>query len=94
MVLPTDSKIRSVALCAGSGGSILRGARADLWLTGEMQHHDVLDAMQKGSHVILCNHSDSERGYLQQLAPQLSQLFSAKISFLISAKDSDPLQTV
>ncbi|RZC41700.1 GTP cyclohydrolase 1 type 2 NIF3L1, partial [Asbolus verrucosus] len=60
-----DTLVSSVALCAGSGSSVLKGVEADLYLTGEMLHHDILDATQNGIHVILCNHSDSERGFLK-----------------------------
>ena len=30
--------IKTIAICAGSGGSLLRGVKADLYFTGEMQH--------------------------------------------------------
>ena len=36
-----DSPVRTVAVCAGSGGSLLAGQQADLLLTGEMSHHEV-----------------------------------------------------
>lgn len=39
-----------------------------LLLTGEMSHHEVLDAVHKGSHVILTRHSNSERGFLEVVA--------------------------
>merc|ERR1712043_114026 len=49
-----DSIIGSIAICAGSGSSVLEGSKADLWITGEMSHHEVLDAVHKGTSVILC----------------------------------------
>ncbi|CAB4057767.1 unnamed protein product [Lepeophtheirus salmonis] len=53
-----DSSVSSVAVCAGSGSSVLASAPfADLWVTGEMSHHEVLDAVHKGQSVILCEHS-------------------------------------
>lgn len=33
-----DSKIESIAVCAGSGGSVLNGSDTDCWVTGEMSH--------------------------------------------------------
>ncbi|OAD59643.1 NIF3-like protein 1 [Eufriesea mexicana] len=57
----TDGFIETVALCAGSGASVLKDVSADLYLTGEMLHHEVLDAIHHGTNVILTNHSDSER---------------------------------
>jgi putative NIF3 family GTP cyclohydrolase 1 type 2 len=35
---PLSSMIKTVALCAGSGGSVLGGEQADLYWTGEMTH--------------------------------------------------------
>jgi putative NIF3 family GTP cyclohydrolase 1 type 2 len=34
--------VRTIALCAGSGGSVLKGAEADIYLTGEMSHVSIL----------------------------------------------------
>lgn len=40
----SDGLVRTVALCAGSGGSVLKGAKADVYLTGEMSHVSDLEA--------------------------------------------------
>uniref|UniRef100_A0A1B6FB83 NIF3-like protein 1 n=1 Tax=Cuerna arida TaxID=1464854 RepID=A0A1B6FB83_9HEMI len=89
-----DSPVRSVALVAGSGASVLRGVRADLYVTGEMLHHDILEANHSGASVILINHSDSERGYLSQFAPRLSDHFGDGIGVSIAASDRDPIVIV
>nr|ADD37942.1 NIF3-like protein 1 [Lepeophtheirus salmonis] len=93
-----DSSVSSVAVCAGSGSSVLASAPfADLWVTGEMSHHEVLDAVHKGQSVILCEHSNSERGYLSNLVKQFkNDLFKDEneISFFLSKKDKDPLEIV
>lgn len=87
--------ISSVALCAGSGSSVLNGVKADLYLTGEMLHHDILDATQKGIHVVLCNHSDSERGFLRSFQMKLQRdLLENQVGVLVSQADHDPLKTV
>lgn len=59
-----------------------------------MQHHDVLNAAQNGQHVILCNHSDSERGFLKEFKLTLENMFNKQISVTVSATDKDPLVTV
>ncbi|XP_054273701.1 NIF3-like protein 1 isoform X2 [Macrosteles quadrilineatus] len=89
-----DSSVESVAVVAGSGASVLRGVRADLYVTGEMLHHDILDANHCGSSVVLINHSDSERGYLSCFAPLLSQHFSGTLDVIISQRDRDPINIV
>ncbi|CAB3363243.1 Hypothetical predicted protein [Cloeon dipterum] len=75
-----SSSVSTVALCAGSGSSVLSGVQADLLLTGEMSHHEVLDAVHSGKSVILTWHSNSERGYLRSLQDDLSKLFNTEKS--------------
>ncbi|XP_045473531.1 NIF3-like protein 1 isoform X2 [Harmonia axyridis] len=90
-----ESKIKTVALCAGSGISVLRGVPADLYLTGEMLHHDLLEACQSGTSVILTNHSDSERGFLSDFSEHLEKVvLDSKVTVLVSKKDKDPLITL
>ncbi|XP_012531887.1 NIF3-like protein 1 [Monomorium pharaonis] len=89
----TDGYISTIALCAGAGVSVLKGISADLYLTGEMLHHDVLDAVHQGSHVILTNHSDSERGFLTIFASIL-ECSLENVEVCVSKSDKDPLQTV
>lgn len=90
-----SSLVKTVALCAGSGHSVLSGVEADLYLTGEMLHHDVLDAAQRGIHVVLCNHSDSERGFLRSFQYTLQdKLLNGETVVLVSDVDCDPLVTV
>ncbi|EXJ73693.1 uncharacterized protein A1O5_03455 [Cladophialophora psammophila CBS 110553] len=59
-----DMAISSVATCPGSGGSIVRGCKADLIFTGELSHHEALSVIERGGCVIALFHSNSERGYL------------------------------
>lgn len=89
-----DSPVNVVALCAGSGSSVLRGAKADLYLTGEMSHHDVLDAASQGITVILCEHSNTERGFLSDLRDMLGAHLENKINIFLSERDRDPLHVV
>lgn len=84
--------IRTVALCAGAGTSVIGDSDADLLLTGEMSHHHVLAAVQRGQAVILCEHSNTERGYLPELAERLKKLAGNRAEILISEADHDPLR--
>ncbi|XP_014214225.1 NIF3-like protein 1 [Copidosoma floridanum] len=86
--------IRTVAVCAGSGSSVLKGVSADLFVTGEMLHHDVLDAVHGNTSVILTNHSHSERGFLDEiLKPKLKTLCGDSVKIISATKDDDPLET-
>ena len=87
--------ITTVAACAGSGGSVLEGVRADLLLTGEMSHHQVLAATGRGSAVVLCDHTNTERGFLQTTYKQwLESTLAGQVQVTFSTTDRDPLQIV
>jgi putative NIF3 family GTP cyclohydrolase 1 type 2 len=50
------------------GGSVFSGVRADLFITGEMGHHQVLEICDRlNSTVLLTEHSNCERGYLKDV---------------------------
>lgn len=89
-----ESSISVMAVCAGSGSSILSGVPADLYLTGEMSHHEVLDAVAEGHTVILCEHSNSERGYLKEFRRQIEKRLEGKVDVVVSAKDRDPMLVI
>lgn len=85
-----ESTIDSAAAVAGSGASVLRGVKADLYLTGEMSHHDVLDAVHNGVTVVLANHSNTEREYLNVFAGKLRREMPL-LNVRVSEVDRDPL---
>lgn len=83
--------IRSFAVCAGAGGSVFeRLTHADLLLTGEMRHHDIMARVAAGSSVIVTDHTNTERGYLPRLRTTLLQRLE-RIEVMISEVDRDPL---
>ncbi len=87
--------IRSVAVAAGSGSGAFAGSPpSDLYLTGEMRHHDVLELLGSGSSVVLCEHSSSERGYLERLRARLLAETDGAVSVTVSDKDREPLRVV
>ena len=87
-------EVSTVAVCAGAGASVLRGVRADLYLTGEMSHHEVLAATSRGTAVVLCEHSNSERGFLPVFREMLQRCLEPDVEVTISKVDRDPLHVV
>lgn len=71
----SEIQIRSVAICAGSGGHMFSGLDdVDLLFTGELSHHEALAAIESGKCVICLFHSNTERGFLHSvLKPQLEK---------------------
>lgn len=86
--------VKTIALCAGAGVETLRGIKVDCYLTGEMKHHDVLAAVQNGTGVVLCGHTETERGFLPILGKTLKTLCGSDIRFLISKTDRAPLKVL
>jgi len=89
-----DAMIESVAICAGSGGSLLKNVKADLYLTGEMSHHEALDAVHHGTSVVLCEHSNTERGFLSKWKDVLQNALGEDVDIIVSQSDRDPLLVV
>lgn len=93
------ASIRLAATCAGAGGSLFEKQRPrqaggpELYFTGEMRHHDVLGRVAEGASVILCDHTNTERGYLPRFA-QLLREQAPELDVLVSARDKDPLEIV
>jgi dinuclear metal center YbgI/SA1388 family protein len=86
-----NTAIRTVALCAGAGSDAFSGVKADCYLTGEMSHHSVLAATLNGSHVILCEHTNTERGYLPVFKKILRKALGNGVEIVISDEDADPI---
>jgi dinuclear metal center YbgI/SA1388 family protein len=91
----TGTPIARIALCAGAGGSLFEKVHAaDLFVTGEMRHHDVLAKLRAGSSVILSEHTHTERGFLPEFGRRLQGLADGQLEVLVSERDRDPLRTV
>lgn len=87
-------QIGSVAACVGAGGSLFeKYMTADAYITGEMQHHQVLDMVQRGKVVILTGHTNSERPFLNNYRDAIIERCGT-VEWVLSAKDIAPLETV
>lgn len=90
---PMDGAITRAAVCAGSCGDFLDDAMkagAELFLTGEVRHHDAAKAAAGGMTVVCTLHSNSERAVLKRLRKRLEET-AGMPAIRISAVDRDPL---
>jgi dinuclear metal center YbgI/SA1388 family protein len=87
-------KVRTVAVAAGAGGSVLAGQHADLWLTGELSHHGALAAVREGTAVVCAEHSNTERGYLPVLQRRLQKVLGKALDIRCAKTDTDPFRYV
>jgi dinuclear metal center YbgI/SA1388 family protein len=90
-----DSQIKSFGVCAGSGASVLKAIKVpiDLFITGELSHHEALEAAHQQTNIIALNHSNSERGFLKEFKKILGNLLNEKVEIIVSETDEDPLKT-
>ena len=89
---PTDGTATRAAVCAGACGDLLDdaiAAKSDVYLTGEMRHHDALKAARAGMTVICTLHSNSERATLRRLKDRLADRL-AGLAVVLSRTDRDP----
>ncbi len=90
----TKRLVKTAAVCAGSCGKIINlviAAKADLYVTGELKHHQAIAAQEAKLTCICLSHSVSERFILRKLANQL-QKQTKQIKIKISKKDADPFE--
>lgn len=93
---PHTGPARVVAVCAGAGGGLLDAAlraRADVFVVGELSHHDALRAANAGVTVIATLHSNAERFSLAHLRARLLEELPDLV-VTVSACDRDPLRIV
>jgi dinuclear metal center YbgI/SA1388 family protein len=89
-------RVARIGVCAGSGGDLLDAAieqGCDAFLTGELSHHRVLDAVSRGLSILLVGHTESERGYLPTLAKRLKQACPG-LETIVSKVDRPPLRAI
>jgi dinuclear metal center YbgI/SA1388 family protein len=96
LVTGRDRTVHRVAVCAGSCGGLLDDAitaGVDLYVTGEMRHHDAAKAAAAGMVVVCTLHSCSERPVLAKLKSRLEQMPHA-VPVVLSRWDRDPFRFV
>ena len=92
LVGPSKRTVKKAAVCAGSCGKIINSviaADCDLYLTGELKHHQALAAQEAGLTCICLSHTVSERFALKNLAKQLKKRLKT-VTIRLSKKDRDP----
>ncbi|MHC4741015.1 MAG: Nif3-like dinuclear metal center hexameric protein [Planctomycetota bacterium] len=92
IVGPQKRLVKKAAVCAGSCGKIIDkviAAGADLYLTGELKHHQALAVQEAGLTCICLSHTVSERFILKKFAKELKKQANS-ITIRVSKKDADP----
>ncbi|MDQ4005443.1 MAG: Nif3-like dinuclear metal center hexameric protein [Actinomycetota bacterium] len=83
--------VRTAAICGGSGASYIPAAVAagvDAYVTGDVKHHDALDAIAAGLFVIDAGHHGTEWPFVPHLADRLREAGPGEV--LVSETPTDP----
>jgi dinuclear metal center YbgI/SA1388 family protein len=89
---PMEGMVSRAAVCAGSCGDLLDDAlklEAELYLTGEVRHHDAVKAAAGGMTVVCTLHSNSERAVLKRMKKRMEET-AGMPRIWIAGADRDP----
>lgn len=89
-------RISHIGVCAGSGTELAPLAAdngCEMYITGEMTHHQVMAHLDRGLGVILAGHTNTERGYLPILAKKLKKELPG-LDVRVSSADRSQLEWV
>ena len=95
LIKSNEQKIKRVALCTGSGGSLLEQVNtkdADLYITGDITYHTALRAKELGLNVLDVEHFDTEKFFVEALHEQLIKFGIPKDMLIKSKKMESPYQ--
>jgi len=95
LIKSNKQKIKRVALCTGSGGSLLEQVNnkdADLYITGDITYHTALRAKELGLNVLDVEHFDTEKFFVEALYNQLIKFGVPKDILIKSKKMESPYQ--
>ena len=92
--------VQHLALCSGSGGELLPDALnrgAQIYLTGEVRHHQVPPGLQEGFAVVAVGHFASEVVFMEPWAGQLREMFQAaglRLDVMVAATQPAPCNSM
>lgn len=87
-----DMMVRKVALCAGSGVSFYRDAvreGADIFITGDVKHHDFREARPRSTILADATHHGTEKFAAELLHGMLKKTFEDRVVVNLSKHDYD-----
>jgi putative NIF3 family GTP cyclohydrolase 1 type 2 len=80
--LDSGKKLKCAAICPGSGGSEIElalGAGAEVYITGDISHHEGLDAAERGLAVIDAGHYGIEHIFMPIMEKYLGKVLPKEI---------------
>lgn len=95
VALDFDREILKACVCTGSGKSLLAYAaeKADVYITGDMGHHDILSIKEMGCGYIEMSHYDSEKIVMELLKKRLCEKFDT-LEVFTARSNKNPLTNI
>ena len=85
-----DRKIETVAICTGSGKSMIgdvMAAGADVYVTGDIDYHTAIDTMADGLAIVDAGHYGTEYIFAEAMERELNEAFPALKTTCASVKN-------
>ncbi|HZV81342.1 MAG TPA: Nif3-like dinuclear metal center hexameric protein, partial [Geobacteraceae bacterium] len=93
-------RVSRVAVCGGSGASLLRDAArqgADVYVTGDIKYHEAREAESQGIAVIDAGHFATEKLMIEGLAAQLGEELARRrleVTVMPCTSENDPFLVI
>jgi len=74
-----DRPVKKVALCAGSGSSMIKPfimSKADVYVSGDLGHHDALEIVERNLGLVDIGHFSSEICVVDSLVERINQILN------------------
>ncbi len=81
----SGKRIKKVALCGGAGGDFIEAVAesgCDAYITGDVSHHEFLDALSIGLTVIAAGHFETENPVISSLAEKIRNNFALDVEII------------
>lgn len=95
-----DTKIKKVALINGSGNKLVNQVKlagADVLVTGDMQYHQIVEAVEDGLSIIDAGHFGTEKIMIKEVSNYLRRTLHElgyNIEVIESKSNIDPIMTI
>lgn len=70
----TDNNVKICALVTGSGMGLIKEAKCDCYLTGDIKHHEAIEAYENGVSLIDITHYESEKYFTDLMVEKLKSI--------------------
>ena len=74
--------IRKIALCGGAGADFFEKANCDAYITGEVKHHEYLQAKECGITLIAAGHFETENPVVTVIANKIRNNFDCSVEII------------